>query len=146
MIEQLQHAFAGTVDSAVRALAELQTELRDLGATAEELRKTVLTLQVAQVNGVVEATRFEDDDSFAVMFADLREGIEGTKQALVDVNDISERLHAMADNTPAMAAIISAAVEQMRRDVQTLSAVAGMGSGEAGGVVDRASESEQPAA
>lgn len=121
MIEKLQHAFAVTIERALQALTRLQKLLRTLTSAAEELRRTVLTLQVAQVGGLVEATRIKDDDSFVIMFGDLREGVENTKRSLVSVDEITGRLFAMAENTPAMAAVISAAVEQMRNDVQKLS-------------------------
>jgi aerotaxis receptor len=121
MIEKLQHAFSVTIDRALQALTTLQRQLRTLTTAAEELRRTVLTLQVAQVGGLVEATRIKDDDSFVIMFADLREGVENTKRSLMSVDEITGRLFAMAENTPAVSAVISAAVEQMRNDVQKLS-------------------------
>jgi aerotaxis receptor len=130
MIESLQLAFASTVDSGVRMLLELESDLLSLGGDSEDLRKTVLTLQVAQVGGLVEATRLVNDDSFAVMFADLREGIERTKDALAALNEISDRMQAVARRTPAMAAVISAAVQQMSRDVHALSSIASEGRAE----------------
>ena len=44
-------AFATTVDRAVDSLLELEADLLSLGAVSEDLRKTVLTLQVARVGG-----------------------------------------------------------------------------------------------
>lgn len=40
--------------------------------------------------------------------------------ALTERNDISDRMQAVARKTPAMAAIIAAAVQQMGRDVDVL--------------------------
>ena len=68
----------------------------------------------------MEASRLGNDDSFAVMFTDLREGIEHTKSALTELNGVSDRMQAVARKTPAMAAIIAAAVQQMSRDVDAL--------------------------
>lgn len=121
MIEKLQQAFAVTTERALQALTTLQRHLRTLTTAAEELRRTVLTLQVAQVGGLVEATRIKDDDSFVIMFGDLREGVESTKLSLMSVDEISGRLLSMAESTPAISAVISAAVAQMRNDVQKLS-------------------------
>ena len=109
----------------MKALAELEHELRSLAAHAEEMRRMVLTLQVAQVGGMVEAQRLRDDDSFAVMFSDLREGVENTKRELAELDDISSQLGALANEAPAIAATISQAVEKMGREVQGLSAADG---------------------
>lgn len=123
MIGDLQRAFARTAQRAVAALSELDEELGGLDARSEDLRKMVLSLQVAQVSGMVEASRLIGDDSFEVMFSDLRVRVEATKQELSELNDIGGRLAKLAERTPAIAAIISSAVSQMEAEVRTLSAL-----------------------
>lgn len=124
MIEDLQRAFASTIDLGVKALLELEEELDGLAAHAEEMRRKALTLQVAQVGGLVEAQRLRDDDSFTVMFTDLRQGVEGTKKELAELDEIGGRLSALAKETPAIAAKIAQAVGEMDREVRDLAAAA----------------------
>jgi aerotaxis receptor len=121
MIGDLQRAFGRTAQRAVATLSELDEELSGLDARSEDLRKMVLSLQVAQVSGMVEASRLIGDDSFEVMFSDLRVRVEATKQELSELNDIGSRLAKLAERTPAIAAIISSAVSQMESEVRALS-------------------------
>jgi len=123
MIEDLQVAFGETIDRAVTALFDLEKDLGGLGANSGELQKMVLTLQVAHVGGLVEASRVRDDDTFAVLFAELRQGVENTKRELVELDEICGRLGALAEETPAIAAIVSQAVAQMRDEVKALAAI-----------------------
>lgn len=124
MIEDLQLAFAETIDRAVRALIELEKDLCSLGTRADDMRRLVLTLQVAQVGGLVEASRLTDDDSFVVMFSDLRERVDATKAQLGELGGVSERLGMLADQTPAIAQVISRAVTEMGAAVAGLSGAA----------------------
>jgi aerotaxis receptor len=121
MIGDLQRAFGRTAQRAVATLSELDEELSGLDARSEDLRKMVLSLQVAQVSGMVEASRLIGDDSFEVMFSDLRVRVEATKQELSELNDIGSRLAKLAERTPAIAAIISSAVSQRESEVRALS-------------------------
>lgn len=123
MIADLQLAFSATSERAVSALLELEKELGGLGATSEDLRRTVLALQVAQVGGLVEASRLHDDDSFEVMFTDLRGRVEATKLQLAELNDIAGRLAQLAERTPGIAAAMAEAVRQMEREVQALTEI-----------------------
>lgn len=120
MIEDLQLAFAETIERAVRTLVELERDLGLLGDSSADLRRLVLTLQVAQVGGLVEACRLNEDDSFTVMFADLRLGVEGTKAALQELDEAGARLAVLAEETPRIEAIISQAVAEMARAVRAL--------------------------
>lgn len=124
MITDLQQAFATTIHGAVGRLGELERELTDLGANTEDLRRNVLTLQVAQVGGLVEASRLRDDDSFTTMFADLRGRVDSTKRELEELNDVSSRLAVLAGRTPAIATVISDAVDRMEIEVNRLAAAA----------------------
>lgn len=124
MIEDLRGAFAGTVTRAMQTLEELAHDLRALMEISEEMRRLVLTLQVAQVGGLVEACRLKDDDSFAVMFAELRQGVARTKEALAEVDDASGQLTALATRAPAIAASVSTAVREMSQSIEALSMVA----------------------
>ncbi len=124
MIEDLQRAFAPTIDRAVKALLELEHELNGLAVHSEDMRRKMLTLQVAQVGGLVEAQRLRDDDSFKVMFADLRQGVDGTKRELGELDTIGERLSALASETPAISAAIARAVQAMDREVRALAMAA----------------------
>ncbi len=120
MIEDLQLAFAETVACAVRTLAGLERDLALLGDSSADLRRLVLTMQVAQVGGLVEACRLKDDDSFTVMFADLRLGVEGTKAALEELDGAGARLAVLAEETPRIERIISQAVAAMAGAVRAL--------------------------
>jgi aerotaxis receptor len=124
MITDLQQAFAATIHGAVGRLGELEHELTDLGANTEDLRRNVLTLQVAQVGGLVEASRLQGDDSFSTMFGDLRGRVEATKRELEELNEVSSRLAVLAGRTPAIAAVISDAVERMGAEVKVLASAA----------------------
>lgn len=122
MIEDLQRAFAPTIDRAVKALLELEHELEALSAHAEDMQRKVLTLQVAQVGGLVEAQRLRGDDTFAVMFADLRQGVDSTKRELGELDAIGHRLRELSSETPVISAEIAAAVTAMEHEVRQLAA------------------------
>lgn len=117
MIGDLQLAFSDTVARAAEALVDLGRELGGLDAVAEDLRRNVLTLQVAQVGGMVEASRLLDDDSFAVMFTDLRGRVEATKVQLAELGGIGGRLAQLAENTPEITRAIMASARQMEHEI-----------------------------
>ncbi len=122
MILDLQSAFADTANRAVLALGGLADDLRGLSGSSEEMRRMVLTLQVAQVGGLVEASRLRNDDSFVTMFDELREGVAKTKAALGDVDDASARLAALANHAPAIAVTVNEAVAAMADAIRSLPA------------------------
>lgn len=123
MIEDLQRAFAATVARALRALDELTRDLRALSVNSEEMRRLVLTLQVAQVGGLVEASRLRNDDTFAAMFDDLREGVGKTKTALHEVDEASEELAALANLAPSISATVNQAATEMAQAIDSLGSV-----------------------
>jgi hypothetical protein len=87
------------------------------------MQRKILTLQVAQVGGLVEAQRLRGDDSFTVMFADLRQGVDGTKRELGALDAIGHRLAELSQETPAISAAIARAVRTMEGEVQTLASL-----------------------
>lgn len=125
MIADLQLAFSDTAARGGEALAGLGQRLGDLEGAAENLRRSVLTLQVAQVTGMVEATRVRDDDSFAVMFGDLRSRVEATKLQLAELGGIGGRLAQLAGQTPEITDAMLAAAQRMAGEVTALGLEAG---------------------
>ncbi|ACB74014.1 PAS domain S-box protein [Opitutus terrae] len=120
MIADLQLAFSDTAARGGEALGGLGQRLGALEGAAEDLRRSVLTLQVAQVTGMVEATRLRDDDSFAVMFGDLRSRVESTKLQLAELGGIGSRLAQLAGQTPEITGAMLAAARRMADEVAAL--------------------------
>jgi len=121
MILLLQKAFHATMTRAVEFLGTFGKHLAGLNAIADELRRTILTLQVAQLGGKVEASRIKDDDSIMVVLTEIHEHIGSTARELVEIGDITSRFAALIRAVPATAHVIDLAIDCIERDVRQLS-------------------------
>ena len=122
MIEQLQRAFHETNQLAVVELRSMEGELQRLDQLSQDLHRTVTALQVAHVAGLIEVNHLHNEQAFAGMFGDVRVQIDTTRDELVELDSIIEQLSALAREAPVVAAVVTAAAEQMDRDVAGLSA------------------------
>lgn len=116
MMQRLRTAFEETGARARQGLEELSRELGGLGSHSEELDRIMTALQVAQVGGLVEASRLSADDAFGTIFAEVRTQIEGTKKELSDLEDIIARLQDLAREAPVIGGILRKATAQLQAD------------------------------
>lgn len=121
MIGGLQQAFQLTMARAVSCLGSLGKHLSGLGIVADDLRRTVLTLHVAQVGGKIEASRIKHDDSIMAVLLEIHAHIENTARELGELNDITGRFAQLIGSVPAMARAIEQVDQQIERDVGELS-------------------------
>jgi hypothetical protein len=82
MIGGLQQAFQATMVRAVGFLNTLGGHLQELKDVTDDLRRTVLTLHVAQVGGKIEASRIKRDDSIGAILMEIHKHIESTDNEL----------------------------------------------------------------
>lgn len=121
----LRFAFGKTTTSAGQALCGLTADLNGLAAATEDLRKAMLSLQVAHVGGLIEAKRLTEDDSFSAIFEEVRTHIDGTKAELMTFNDVILGLGELARKTPVIMRTVAGAAERMQRDETALSRFVG---------------------
>jgi aerotaxis receptor len=120
-IHVLHEAFLVTMKLASEALHELEQSVRPLGTIAEDLERHVLSLQVAQVGGVVESTRISEHLGFRDIFSGIRQQIDRTHDELLELSEALHRLDRLADETPTIARDIEAAARQIGIDIQAMS-------------------------
>jgi aerotaxis receptor len=120
MMQRLRAALAETGGHARRGFEELARELAGLSAHSEELDRIMTALQVAQVGGLVEASRLSEDAAFSTIFAEVRTQIEGTKKELRTLEDIVDRLHGMAREASIIGGAIQKASTQLQADGRRL--------------------------
>lgn len=124
MIAGLQHAFVDTMKRAVSFLEALERHLAGLNRAANELRRSILMLHVAQVGGKVEATRLRGDDSILPLLMEIQQHIENTDRELAELGDINRRFAMLIQAVPGISRAIDRALGRMNRDVQCLAGVA----------------------
>jgi len=80
----------------------------------------MLELQVAQVAGVIEATRMEESDDFEAVFGHIHNLIADARRHLSELGHVLDQLRVVATGTPAKAQEITALTEAMKSQAQTL--------------------------
>jgi aerotaxis receptor len=120
LIHTLHEAFGVSMSQASAALHELESNAHVLGATSRDLERHMLSLQVAQLSGVVESTRLVMSDGFGDIFAHIRQQIERTHHELSDLGDALQKLDTLACETPVIAREIESAADRMEADIGLL--------------------------
>jgi aerotaxis receptor len=123
-VHVLLRALRHSLERAGAALGELGQSNRRLNATAESLERHMLELQVAQVSGVVEATRARESASFDGVFGQIRELIQRAHGQLAELEDVLGRLDAIAEETPATARALTTSAQEMETRARALVAAA----------------------
>ncbi len=117
MITDLGAAFATTTARATRLLGSLGQHLHELNFEAEDLRKTMLMFQVAQVCGMVETSRIHADVSLTAIFDEVRRHVEKTSVELAELSDITTRFARLIQEVPEIEREIAAAVARIEQQV-----------------------------
>jgi len=99
-INSLQSAFSITASDATQALLKLDTHLPGLLGTKEDLQKTIISFNVAQISGLMECSRIPRAEALTTMFEDLRLQIEQTKTELDNSDSVITELKRLAKSTP----------------------------------------------
>lgn len=106
MISILKNAFKGTNERMLALLTTFAANLATLDDSIEDLRRTMLTMQVATVSGLVEANRLQNS-TFQQVFQEVREAMDGANQQLVDLVTALDRLDILAKQAPEVAAVVA---------------------------------------
>jgi aerotaxis receptor len=122
MIGELAGAFRRTEERAIKSLDAVAGQLHGLDTNSTDLHRTILTVQVAQVGGLVEACRVDRDGVFAGVFAEIRGKIEATKKELGELVDFNLRLEEIANDAPEISRQLLAAVTRIQQDLENSSA------------------------
>lgn len=117
LIKLLHEAFSGTMGQASEALHELESKAHSLNAMSHDLERHMVSLQVAQLGGVVESTRLSAQHGFGDIFAHIREQIENTRNELGELGEALNQLDALANETPGIAREIETAAGRMEDDI-----------------------------
>lgn len=120
MITDLGRAFGAMMRRATGLLGSLGTHLAQLNAEAEDLRKTMLMLQVAQVCGMVETSRLQADRSVTAIFDEVREHVQKTSEQLAQLGEITLRFAQLIEDAPEIERDVGAAVRRMEEEVAGL--------------------------
>lgn len=122
MIAGLERAFAATTARATRLLDSLGRHLHELNFEAEDLRKTMLMLQVAQVCGKVESSRIQADLSVAAIFEEVRAQVGKTSSHLGELGQITEQFSRLIRESPEIEKEVRVAVLDIERQIEALDA------------------------
>ncbi|HVU34230.1 MAG TPA: PAS domain-containing protein [Opitutaceae bacterium] len=117
LARSLLDAFAGTLRHATRAVESLRITLPALKGHREELRRDIVSLQVAQVAGLTECARLNGAENLRETFTSLREQIETGKRELDELGDVVALLTALSASTPPKIAQIETAIERVPEDL-----------------------------
>ena len=120
MITDLARAFGGAMRHAVGLLGSLGKHLSELNAEAEDLRKTMLMLQVAQVCGMVETRRLQADRAVSAIFDEVRAHVLKTSEQLGELGEITQRFAQLIEDAPEIERGVEAAVQRMEAEVADL--------------------------
>ncbi|MFO0774832.1 MAG: PAS domain-containing protein [Nitrospiraceae bacterium] len=116
----LHTAFVGAVTQTSQSLHGLAKDLKGLSSNVDDLRKSMLSLHVTYVGGLVEACRSASEAIFRPIFVDIRKHIESTKGELVAFNDAIGILDQLAGQTPHIIGVVSDAAREMEQDHASL--------------------------
>lgn len=119
-IHALLDVFRHSLERAGSALGSLGQNNQRLNATAENLGRHMLELQVAQVAGVIEATRMRESGDFAAVFSHIRDLITNARDQLAQLAETREQLDAVVAETPSAAQSITASAFDMESQTKAL--------------------------
>ncbi|MDI1250607.1 MAG: PAS domain-containing protein [Lacunisphaera sp.] len=120
MIRDLQQAFQTTMVQAVEILGACGRHLAGLNTVAEELRRTILTLHIAQMGGKVEASRIHGDDSIGTVLGEIHAAIGKTSGELDEIEDITVRFTRLIRAAPPIAQAITGSLARIEEKVRQL--------------------------
>ena len=120
MIGDLQCAFTGTTARATELLGSLGQHLNELNFEAEDLRKTMLMLQVAQVCGMTETSRIQADLSLSAVFDEVRSHVVKTSGQLAELGEITGRFARLIEEAPDIEREIRAAIVRIEQQLEGL--------------------------
>lgn len=96
----LLKSFSSTLTQAAATFQELEKWLTPLKRKKDELLRSIVSFNVAQITGLMECSRIPEATELASMFADFRTRIESAKRELTNSNDIIKKLDRLAETTP----------------------------------------------
>lgn len=99
-IGSLKTAFSATAKTAYDALTTLKNQLPPLLKKKADLQKTIISFNVAQINGLMECSRLKNAETLTTMFAELRKQIEKAKTQLDKTDSVTAELASLANSTP----------------------------------------------
>lgn len=141
MITDLEGAFTATSARASEVLNSLGRHLHELNFEAEDLRKTMLMLQVAQVCGMVETSRIHADLSVVAIFDEVRAHVTKSSGELGELGDTITQFSRLIREAPEIERQVKAAVLSINEQVSGLDQP---GTSEPSAIPDRAAADETP--
>lgn len=125
MIGDLEHVFRESTTGMARTLEGLGRRLHELEGAGEDIRRTMLTLQFAQVCGLVETSRVQGDSTIADVFSEVRGHIAKSSEQLAELNRIAASFSAQIREAPKIAREIKAAISRIDEGLAELESEAG---------------------
>lgn len=120
MIGSLQQAFHATTQRTVKSLDTFGEHLTGLTKSADALRRTIISLHLAQIGGRAEASRIRHDDSVLAMLTEIQGYIDKTVEDLDGIGSVTARFGTLVRSVPSMARSVDRAVRSMETDVRQL--------------------------
>lgn len=120
MLGNLRAAIENTSRDTVSTMEELAADSRGLTSEAESLYRVTVSLQVAQVGGLVEAGRLADDGELKAIFDDVRNQVEHTSRELRTLTDVAARLETVSSQTPMILECTRRGLKELGTDCERL--------------------------
>lgn len=99
-IKILQRSFMSTLQQTIETFQELESWLAPLKRKKDELHRSIVSFNVAQITGVMECSRIPEATNLAAMFTDLRSRIELAKKEISSSDEIIKSLERLTQSTP----------------------------------------------
>lgn len=100
ILKDLVDAIETLHEATTKELAALQGRLPQITGKNDELRKDIISLQVAQLSGMTEAVRIPEAESIRTMMQDFRAEVDQAVQELGYLADTVEHLQDVTNTTP----------------------------------------------
>lgn len=106
--------FDGTIRALNREIQGMEVMLKGIGGSSEEIAKLTVITQVAQVTGLIEASRLRTDDSLTQTFQDLRGQTAENSAELAQLQESIERFAFLSHEAPVLVGRIVAAIQVIK--------------------------------
>lgn len=100
ILKDLTDGFDTLHNATARELQALQSRLPQITGKSDELRKDIISLQVAQLSGMTEAVRIPEAESIRTMMQDFRAEVQQAVQELEHLTEMVQHLQEVTNTTP----------------------------------------------
>ena len=119
-MQVLEECFITSTTQVLAALTQLRDNLPRLVGNQQNLARTALAIELAQVQGLTEAARIAQGDTLRSMFAEFRAKIAATRAQLDNLAEVMEKIGTLSDHSPRQIVSINTATQRMQAGFKAL--------------------------